>query len=112
MYVCMYVCMYVFRPRAFGPDKSPTGAQDVLSYGPMSTLMYKMLLATAGLVIRDAKLDLTVEGQFLQQHRQTTLSSMSSAQTAHRNGPATRQWEGQVRLADSSRETSLSSGAL
>jgi hypothetical protein len=28
---CMYVCMYIFRPGGRRPQKSPTGAQDVLS---------------------------------------------------------------------------------
>lgn len=45
---------------------------------------------------------------FLQKRQQTTLSSISSAQTAHRIEPVTRQREDQARLRNNSREINLS----
>jgi hypothetical protein len=57
-----------------------------------------MLLALAGLVIRDAKLDFPIEMQFLQKRQQITLSSISLVQTAHRIEPIARQREDQARL--------------
>jgi hypothetical protein len=56
-----------------------------------------MLLAAAGLVIRDAKLDVSVEVRFLQEHQQTILSSISSAQTARCIKPVARQRDDQAR---------------
>jgi hypothetical protein len=34
LYVCMYVCIFFVR-EAVRPQKSPKGAQDVLSYGSL-----------------------------------------------------------------------------
>jgi hypothetical protein len=67
-----------------------------------------MLLAPAGLVIRDAKLDVSVEVRFLQEHQQTILSSISSAQTAHYIKPVARQRDDQARPRKSSRRASFS----
>jgi hypothetical protein len=52
-----------------------------------------MLLALAGLVIRDAKLDFPIEMQLLQKRQKITLSSISLVQTAHRIEPVARQRE-------------------
>jgi hypothetical protein len=63
-----YVCMYIFRPGAHWPRKVSYWSTGRAELGVYLCANYKMLLAAAGLVIRDAKLDVSVEVQFLQEH--------------------------------------------
>ncbi|KAI3567780.1 hypothetical protein IWW34DRAFT_641690 [Fusarium oxysporum f. sp. albedinis] len=64
----MYVCMYIFRPGGHWPRKVSYWSTGRAELGVYLCANYKILLATAGLIIRNAKLDVSVEVRFLQEH--------------------------------------------
>jgi hypothetical protein len=111
MYVCMYVCMCIFRRGGLRPRKVPfwgTGRAELgVSVYDLITQSYWI---GRGLVVLDAKLNFPVKRISCKTRKQTTPSSISSAQTAHRIEPVTRQREDQARLRNRSHKISLLSG--